>query len=1054
MRTLRTLGQLAVVVDGTVTPLRWDRPTGLLVHLACRGGPVARTEAAFLYRPDAPDADALAYLRKLVFRARAKPWADGFVAGDERLAWPVATDAAAFRAACAARDLDRALALYEGPFLDGRVLDDVPALAAWQELERAELHGLWRGALRDAAERDLAAHRPESAAALAATAIRDDPLDEDAVRLRMRALLAGGLRREAQRVFAAFRERLRDELDAEPLDTTRALADAARTDAEEGPGAREAGPQASPRVGDALPRSATPFVGRARERARIAEALRDDAAGPIVLVGLGGTGKTRLATEAARDAAASYGGGAAFVPLGALASPDAFGPSVAGALGADGDKDAIAAAAHRLRQRPTLLVLDEFEGVVAAAPELLRLLAEAPESRAIVTSRVPLGVRGERIVELSGLVVPDADAGGDAVEGAESVRLFVERARRVAPDFTPTRATLRTVARLCRRLDGLPLAIELLAAWTRTAPLDAIEEELARRPATVLTGADRDRPARHRDLWALFDAAWNDLEAGVRQVAVRLAAFPDAFAYEAARAVADAGLPSLLALLDRGLLRRDDDGRYRMHALVRTYLLERGDGAGRDAHAGWTADRLHELDPDLRGGNPVAALLRFDALRADVDAAWAYACERRDAERIERMRDPVDYALYYRSRFADGARLFARAADAFADGPPRLTARLQVHLAQYERNLGRVVAARRRAEAAYAALEEHGTPLDLGHAAYEIATAAHASGDPDRAEREFRTVLAIGRAQADAYLQGAAENGLGNLTAATRGDPAGAERHHRAALRAYSAIGHLEGIVGARINLGADRFDRGDLAGATESWERALSSVRELGSVQREAVLLANLAAAAEEAGRPGLAERRYRRSLALRARVGDRAGEATVLHALGRIAAERGRHDLAVRRLRRAADAFAELNDPGAHAHALATLARTLLAAGRTDDADRASAAALAEAHAHGAAPQRRVALLARAEVHRSAGRPLGAARLAAAVAADAAGAEATIRRQAERLVEELAAHGTSLPGGTEAVEDLDVLVREELASGAAPPPSDGGTSVERGAATVRHGS
>ncbi|MEX2502167.1 MAG: BTAD domain-containing putative transcriptional regulator, partial [Trueperaceae bacterium] len=1035
MPPLRTLGELAIEHDGTVVPIRADRPASLLILLACRGTPVARSEAALLYRPDDPEPDALAYLRKLVFRARGRPWATTFEADEERLAWPVATDVHAFRTACDAGDPSEALELYRGPFLDGVRMDGVPAWAAWQEMERADLQERWLRALRTQADLDLRAGRPERAAERLAALLHADPLDEGAVQARMQVLLATGRRREAVGAYRAFRERLVDEIGTEPLEATQALADAVRGGAAEAPSPQPvAGPNpdpphdapAPPDAVERLPRPTTPFVGRDADLDRIETVLRAGDADVVTLVGLGGAGKTRLAIEAARRVEDAFAGGSAFVRLAAVRRAETFAQHVADALAVRYEGDGLHDLARALGERPTLLVLDEFEGVLAAAPILVRLLQAAPGTRALVTSREALVVGGERIVDVAGLRLPPQHASEEAAQASDAVRLFVHRASRVSATFAPTRATLETVTDLCRRLDGMPLAIELAAAWTRSVPVEAIAEELDVHPETLLASRERDVPDRHRSLWTVFDATWRTLEPQVRAVGVRLAAFPASFPYQAAREVAGAELPQLLTLLDRSLVRRGQDGRYRMHALVRRYLAGHGDDdAGRNAHARWYADRLATLGPDLRGDDPIGALRRFDEDRADLEAAWSHATRVRDADVIEAMRDPLDYALYYRSRFADGERLFAAAADAFASDAPRtqagandttdgdttdagravaqLQARLEVHRAQYERNLGRTDAARRRAERARETLLRIGVGTDLGHAAYEVATGAYQAGAYDRAEAHLREALREGRRLGDAYLQGAAENGLGNVVSVTRRDAPRAERHYRASLRAHEATGNLEGIVGARINLGACRFDQGDLDGAAEQWERALPAVRTLGSLQREAVLLANLGALDEEAGRIAEAERRYRRSLDLRTRVGDRRGEATVLHALGRLALAQGRPEEATERLRRAIVAFGDTNDPAGRAHARSSLARALLTHGRLDAAERESSAALAEAHALGAHTEILAALLTRAWLWRDRGAPQRAERLVARIAAASHGNEAQVHRQAVRLLGEL---------------------------------------------------
>ena len=236
-----------------------------------------------------------------------------------------------------------------------------------------------------------------------------------------------------------------------------------------------------------------------------------------------------------------------------------------------------------LQPRQTLLVLDNFEHLVAGASMVDALLAGAPGLRIVTTSRVRLGIAGEQLLPLDGLPYPEPED-GDRIEAFDAGRLFLLAARRVEPAIVPSVESV-AIADICRQLDGLPLALELAASWTRVLSCDAIAAEL-RDGAELLRVTDPARPARHASFEAVFDHSWRLLRDVEREALARLSVFRGGFSAEAARSVASAPLPVLLALVDKSLLRKDS-GRLHLHPLV----------------AELAAGRLATMEPDGRTMN-------------------------------------------------------------------------------------------------------------------------------------------------------------------------------------------------------------------------------------------------------------------------------------------------------------------------------------------------------------------------------------------------------------------------------------------------------------------
>jgi predicted ATPase len=329
-----------------------------------------------------------------------------------------------------------------------------------------------------------------------------------------------------------------------------------------------------------IPAPTSSFVGREVEVAAIVELLRGSQARLVTLTGPGGVGKTRLSLEVVRTIARAFGGGVHVVSLANVSDPDLVISAIAQQLGAT-QQDATSPmdrVRQRLSGRRTLLVLDNFEQVVGAAPGIAELLAENPRLALLVTSRTPLQIRGEMEFDVRPLPVPPAR--GELALEAPAVQLFLERARAIRPDIGNQPSDVETIAEICRRLDGLPLAIELAAARTRILSPEAILDRLSNTLGLLTHGAP-DLPDRQRTLRATLDWSFDLLNEIERTLFTRLGVFAGGWTLEAAEAVCKSGtdivdvLDTLMFLIDRSLVQRGPDGRFRMLSVVREYAQER-----------------------------------------------------------------------------------------------------------------------------------------------------------------------------------------------------------------------------------------------------------------------------------------------------------------------------------------------------------------------------------------------------------------------------------------------------------------------------------------------
>ncbi len=827
-----------------------DKRHQLLAYLAYQRDWVERPRLAALWWPDVDDGTAMQNLRQLLRRAR--PLTEAFGAGDlevepQRARWGVATDVEVLRAQLTAADGEAVRRVYRGALMDGLEGYEDSEFARWLEVEREQLHAAAREALVSHVERERAAGRLAEAVATVERLLVLDPFDEDAMASRMALGLEANAPGAALGLFERFSRRLEREFALAPSVGTLALARrleeaAARPVAvAEPPPTPVAAPSETPGTA-ALPTPGTTFVGRDLELSEIAARLTPEDGRLVTLVGPSGIGKTRLAIEAARELAAKYADGAAFVPLAAVRTVDDMARAVANALGLtiNAQVEPVEDLASKLARRHQLVVLDNFEQlVVAGAAALAVLLSRSPGLDVIVTSHERLGLAQEWVVRVDGLARSQESAASDAVA------LFLDRARRVRSDFEAAPDELPSVAAICQAVHGSPLGIELAAVWTRVLSVAEIAAEIARAPDFLATRAP-DVPERHRSLRAAFSHSWSLLSEAEREVFPRLAVFRDGFSREAAASVAGANLALLAALVDKALL-RSGGGRFDVHPLLLTFLGEAlAEAPGEPAR---TRERLARfvlgLVEHVAGRSPgpgqVAWLQRLDAERASIDDAFAWAQEVNDVDLGLRLAAPLLRFWLARGLLREGRAHVERVLASRTDARPSL--------------------------ALAAALNTAGG-LALGLADYQAAEEYYA------ASREVARAIAHEPALARVAI------GAG-LAAARRGDTAAARAHYLEGLELHRRHGNLEAATGILNNLGVLALDLGDPEEAVKWLTDAVTSASELGDPYYEGSSLNNLGWAAWLRGDIGEARERLEQGLARCRAAGDRQGSATALNNL-----------------------------------------------------------------------------------------------------------------------------------------------------------------------------
>jgi len=394
----------------------------------------------------------------------------------------------------------------------------------------------------------------------------------------------------------------------------------------------------SPTPRQNFPAQTTPLIGRERELGELGALLENPACRLITIVGPGGIGKTRLALAAAAEQAEAFTHGAAFVPLQAISSAAFVAPAILAALDVElqGQREPREQLLEYLRGKELLLVLDNVEQLLArglsqdegVADLLADMLHHAPGVMLLVTSRERLALPGEWLFDLLGLSYPVGET-IDGVEDYSAVQLFVQRARQVQRQFALADGDVRAVARICQLVEGLPLAIELVAAGLRTRSCAAIAGAIESSLMALASGL-RAVPERHRSIWATFEHSWRLLSDEERQVFPRLSVFRGGFDEEAAVQVARATAELLAALVDKSLLRWDGTARYDMHELVRQYADEKLEQAGeagsiRNHHGAYYLALAETAAPQLHLAEQQSWLARLEAEHGNLRAALVWS---------------------------------------------------------------------------------------------------------------------------------------------------------------------------------------------------------------------------------------------------------------------------------------------------------------------------------------------------------------------------------------------------------------------------------------------
>ena len=971
---MRLLGPFQVKINhNSVDGFRSDKVRALLAYLAVEAGRPHRREAlAALLWPEWNDQEALNNLRKSLHRLR-QALDEGTPGLSEGLlsisrqdislnASDVWLDVHVFRArlgeieAHAHRSLahcpgcleklTQAIDLYQTELLQGFSLKDAYAFDEWLAIEREALRFQALASLYALSEAYEQRGSYPQAAQYAARQLAIDPWNEEAQRQLMRALALDGKRSQALAQFEICKRTLAEQLGVEPSNETLALH---KQILEDRLSAEISATQAIELRH--FPTQFTRFVGRRTELEQIVEHLAQPECRLLSIVGPGGMGKTRLSIQAAqavRAAHLDFPDGLYFVPLAGVTGANLLPSALAHSLGLTlyGSAAPQEQVIDFLRHKCLLLVLDNFEHLLEGAELVNSILQAAPDVKLLVTTQQALRLRAEWRLALEGLDYPAEDAPPDIPPLEYSaVQLFAQAAAQQRIGFKPDSRQQTSIARICRLLWGIPLAIEIAAAWIETYDAETIAAQLAH-DLDFLTSPLSDMPERHRSLRAVFEHAWARLSVLEQEALARLSVFRGGFTQEAALVITQAEQCILDELAQKSLRMRPGGMRWEMHELLRRFAAEKlavqseSENLASQAHSAYYLEWIARQTPEFYGPQPQQAR---DAIQNELDnerRAWDWAAAHGCAEALEAALDGLHRFHLIQGLYNEGLAAMQSGIDGLPPGESDLLSGMFACQAEFLHLLGKPQPAQKAAEQALA-LAQHSRSTDkeaeallilsevnMLQGSYELAqTHVEQAHDLSRKSSQKRNLaralnqrgtlhyrrseypLAAEYARQALEIDRQAGNRLGEtshlmlmgMVGERTGEYEMSLACYQQALEFAQALENRPNIASALNNIGIIQWRRNDFIEALKWMEQSLQIERQLGHRLRSAKVIGNIGIVYDEQGQFNQAIECYQQALHIYQEIGDKEAITKQMGNLGIAYSLKGEHERAMDYLQQA---------------------------------------------------------------------------------------------------------------------------------------------------------
>jgi predicted ATPase/DNA-binding SARP family transcriptional activator len=828
------------------------RPVQLLLAylLLHRGINLRREQLAGILWPGYTDASARKNLRNTIYRLRRLIGENYLVVDRSTVAFnteePYWLDIALLEETESADEVAdhlQAAGLYRGELLPGYYEE-------WILWERERLQALFDRLMRSLVERLNAAGRYDETVTWAEHWIAQGQAPEAAYRALMVAHAALDDQANMAKAYRRGREALRETVGVTPsAETERLYRELRDGTTEVGPAPAEPAIQTVDDVSDAkprlqLPRPVAAFIGRQREMDELSRLLRDEYGGRLVtIVGPGGIGKSLLSLEVAVTLSEDFPDGVFFVPLAPLTDPQHIVPKICDAVGFryTGGSDLRKALFDYMQQKQLLLVMDNFDHLLAGAQLATDLLQRAPRVKILSSSRETLNLSGEVVYMLSGLDYPvEADLAGEEVARFGAAQLLLDRARQARPGLEVGEREWIQVSRICRQVQGMPLALVLAAGWLELLTFEEVAGEIAN-SLNILESQARDMPARQRSVKGTFEYSWQRLTAADQQAFSRLAVFRGGFSRRAAQQVAGADLRTLRTLVQKSLITAVGPDRTTVHELLRQFAAEKLEASGqagsiRDAHSDYYLAAVASRETDLKGRRQLEALEEIESDLDNVRAAWNWALQRRRWPAVDRALESLTLFLYMRARSQEGTVLLQQASDSVTAGEEggedcrriwgRLTARCGLLKSQFAKAAPEIEEAIKQSLAIARTNQEEAeiamSFLALGH--YYSRTTA----DFQQALTNFEKSLELFQALGDLYFVAHLLHRVGYCHSIVTGNEK--FKHYTShSLDLAREIGDLSDAAYALGNLGTIGFWTGDYRQAEEYIRESIDLNRVMG---------------------------------------------------------------------------------------------------------------------------------------------------------------------------------------------------------------------------------